>query len=77
MKEIKALTTGERLVLEWMVAGLKPNKIARKLGKNPSAIRSTVSRMYRKLNTNNCVDATTFAIHRGIVKGGIFLFWGS
>ena len=67
----------ERLVLEHLVAGFRPSRIAKLLHRNPSTIGGVVMRIRNKIGAANCIEAAQFAIHRKLVEGEIHPFYGS
>jgi DNA-binding NarL/FixJ family response regulator len=60
------LTTRESDMLQLMVTGLKNDEIAARLVVSNSTVRSHISRLNAKLRINNRVQATLYALRKGL-----------
>jgi len=60
------LTTRESRVLQLMVTGLTNDEIAARLVVSNSTIRSHISRLNAKLRIDNRVQATLYALRKGL-----------
>ncbi|MEM7119267.1 MAG: response regulator transcription factor [Chloroflexota bacterium] len=62
------LTPREREVLKLLAEGQRNQEIAETLGVTHQSVRNYVQRVYRKIGVETRVEATLFALKRGIAK---------
>jgi DNA-binding NarL/FixJ family response regulator len=60
------LTTRESDVLQLMVTGLTNDEIAARLVVSKSTVRTHINYLNAKLRINNCVQATLYALRKGL-----------
>ncbi|HEV8653169.1 MAG TPA: helix-turn-helix transcriptional regulator [Actinomycetes bacterium] len=64
------LTSAERQVLQCLVNGRRPEKIAADLGISRHTIRTHLQNLYVKLDVHSQVEAVNFAIRNGMMPDG-------
>jgi DNA-binding CsgD family transcriptional regulator len=60
------LSPGERRVLQGLIDGRKPEKIAADLGLSRHTIRTHLQNIYAKLDVHSQVEAVSFGIRNGM-----------